>query len=487
MEHGPGALADDPAAHRTRRRWPGMAGRLLAVHAIVLATVLGVVTYRVVADFTSHYQRTLAGDLVDEMTEYTTAADHRPSTTSLDAFTSSYLRTHNLPSGRVLLIALDGVPAEGSPGSASLLRVPQVSSWLVHKPATTAVVTSPGPHPYVVLGSRIRVGSSTVGLFVSGASLAHLDAQRRQVLVLAAGEAAAALAIALLSTYLLLRRLLRTVGRVTEAADEISRGDLDRRLGDQGVDDEVGRLARTFDAMLGRISAAIDSQRRLLSDISHQLRTPLTVARGHLEVLGRSACDDPVEVHDTITVVVDELERMRVLVDRLLLLGRALEPDFIEPEPVDLRSFMADIADTTQVLADRRWSLSAVPDVVVAVDGQKLRGALFNLVDNAVRATVPGDTIELDASFDGELRLGVVDSGRGMSEDQQALAFTRFARPGATDATGSGLGLAIVKAVAEGHGGQVELESEPGHGCRVVLVLPGSCVVRLAEGEVPVP
>ncbi len=464
-----------------------MAGRLLVVHAVVLATVLGVVTYRVVADFTSHYRQSLVRDLTDEVAEYTTAADRRPSGTSLGSFTNTYLRSHGLPSGRVLLIALDHVPAEGTPGSAALSRVPQVSSWLVHQPASSTIVTSSGPHPTIILASPIRVGPTPVGLFVAGAGLSHLDAQRRQVLVLAASEAAVALAIALLSTYLLLRRVLRTVGRVTEAADEISRGDLDRRLGDQGVDDEVGRLARTFDAMLARISAALGAQRQLLSDVSHQLRTPLTVARGHLEVLGRSECQDPIEVHDTISVVVDELEHMRVLVDRLLLLGRALETDFIDAEPVDLRSFLADIAETTQVLADRQWSVSPVPDLVLSADGQKLRGALLNLIDNAVKATGPRDTIALDVRYDADLSITVADSGRGMTDVQRAAATTRFARPGAVDTAGSGLGLAIVKAVAEGHGGRLELESELGRGCRATLVLPGSRVVPFAEHGASVP
>lgn len=464
-----------------------MAGRLLAVHGLILTTVLGVITYRVVSDFTSHYQRSLVVELTDEVNEYAAAADHRPTGSSLLSFNTSYLRAHVLPSGRELLIALHHAPVEGSPGSAAIFHVPQVSSWLAHTPASTIVVTSSAPHPYLILGSPIRVGSVPMGLFVAGADLSHLDAQRRQVLILAGSEAAVALAIALLSTYLLLRRVLRTVGRVTEAAEEISRGDLDRRLGDQGADDEVGRLARTFDAMLARISAAMGSQRQLLSDVSHQLRTPLTVARGHLEVLGRGECQDPGEVHDTITVVVDELDHMRILVDRLLLLGRALEPDFIEPEPVDLRSFLADIAETTRVLADRLWSLLPVPDVVVAVDGQKLRGALLNLIDNAVGATAPGDSIGLEVHRDGELRLTVVDSGRGMTEAQRQIAFSRFARPGAIDATGSGLGLSIAKAVIEGHGGRIELESEPEHGCRVTLVLPASCVVRFADHEGPTP
>lgn len=460
-----------------------MAGRLLAIHAVILTTVLGVAVYRVGADFTNHYQQSLMTELTDEVNEFSSAADHRSAGTSLATFSHDYLQTHSLPGGRVLLIALDQGPAVGSPGSATLFHVPQVTTWLAHRPTATSIVTTSGPHHMMILGSPIQVGSAPVGLFVAAVSLAHLDAQRRQVFLLAGTEAAVALAIALISTYLLLRRVLQTVGRVTEAADEISRGDLDRRLGDQGADDEIGRLARTFDGMLARISAAMGSQRQLLSDVSHQLRTPLTVARGHLEVLGRSTCEDPAEVHETIDVVVDELEHMRVLVDRLLFLGRALEPDFIDVEPVDLRSFVADIAETTRVLADRQWTLSQIPDVVIAVDGQKLRGALMNLIDNSVKATVPGDVIEIDVRLDDELRLGIIDSGRGMSEAEQLIAFSRFARPGAVDSKGSGLGLAIVKAVAEGHGGRIELESAPGHGCRMTVVLPGSCVVRMAAPE----
>jgi signal transduction histidine kinase len=177
---------------------------------------------------------------------------------------------------------------------------------------------------------------------------------------------------------------------------------------------------------------------------------------------------------------------MRALVERLLMLGRAMEPDFLQLEPVDLRSFCADLIDSARVLADRRWLLPDVPDVVVDVDAAKLRGALLNLLDNAVRVTNPGDVIALVArtGAGSDVTLAVEDSGPGIPPERRAAALERFARPGAADSEGSGLGLAIVRAVAEAHGGAVAIEDSAYGGCRVALRLP---VVAAPAADEPVP
>ncbi|MHB8244157.1 MAG: sensor histidine kinase [Acidimicrobiales bacterium] len=463
---------------RRRRRRLGTTTRLLLVHGLALSAVLGVVLLQVVRDFTSHYQTTTVIDLSEEVLEYVHAASLRPSGQGLEAFSRYYLQTHLLPSNHVVLVALPHEPVLGSTGSLGLARSPAVARLLARAPAHSELTTvSLGLTSYMVLASPIRMGGKTVGSFVAAADLARLAAARNQVVDLASIEAAIALLVALASAYLLLRRVLRTVGAVTDAAVEASHGDLDRRLGEGGPDDEVGRLARTFDDMLDRISATVVSQRRLLSDVSHQLRTPLTVARGHLEVLRRAGVHDAADVAETTEVVIDELAHMATLVDRLLMLGRSLEPDFIELDRVDLRAFMADLFEAVRVLDDRRWSLSPVPDVVILADEAKLRGALLNLVDNAVKATVAGDAIELQARANDEVVIAVVDTGRGIAPDLREMVFERFARPGATNDRGSGLGLAIVKAVAEGHGGRVELDSELGRGTRVNIVLPPSCLL----------
>ncbi len=349
-----------------------------------------------------------------------------------------------------------------------------------------------------VLATSIRQGGHSIGTFVATASLAALQTERQRVLALAFGEAAITLIAGVTSVYLLLRRLLRTVGRVTRTAAEIAHGgDLERRLGDQGTDDEVGEMAATFDAMIEKVDSTMSAQRRLLADVSHQLRTPLTVARGHLEVLGRGGLDDPAEVSETVTVVVDELDHMRSLVERLLLLGHALEPDFLEPEPVDLRAFLFDLVEAGTVLAHRNWSMGPIPDVVMSVDPAKLRGAILNLVDNAVKATSEADSVRLSARLAGSddtkaggLWLSVDDSGPGIPPEDRPAALARFARPGTNNYRGTGLGLAIAAAVAEGHGGSLHLDDSPLGGCRVSLFVPGSRITHVgpvpplgAEGE----
>jgi signal transduction histidine kinase len=274
---------------------------------------------------------------------------------------------------------------------------------------------------------------------------------------------------------------LRRVGRITSTADEIGTGSLEQRLGEQGDADEVGELARTFDAMLDRLDTSMKSQRRLLSDVSHQLRTPVTVARGHLEVLNRASERPEAAVHETLELVIDELDHMTSLIERLLSLGRAMEPELLTLEPISLREFLPSILDTVRVLAPREYVLRPPPAVTVQVDRQQVRGAILNLVDNAVHATAQGGVVTLGASLDpsGDVRLEVEDSGMGIPAKERAAALERFSRPGARDEGGSGLGLAIARAVAIAHGGSISIDQSPElGGARVAIVLPASSVVQ---------
>ena len=308
------------------------------------------------------------------------------------------------------------------------------------------------------------------------------------------------------SVYLLLRRLLGSVQHLTRTArDIVGRGDLGLRVSDERGGDEVGEMAATFDTMIDRIDQAMSAQRQLLADVSHQLRSPLTVMRGHLEVMTRGTLDDPVEVRATTAMVVEVLDQMRAMVDRVMLLGRSLEVDFADIVPVDLRSLVVDVAAAATVLAPRDWQVGAVPDLVVQADLEKVRGALLNLVDNAVKATTPADTVRLSAQLSrrpapppgpapsgpvlprpvpwgpgsppraeppGWVDLVVDDSGPGIPPAQRAAAMARFSRSPASYEHGSGLGLAIVAAVAGAHGGSVVLDDSPLGGLRAVLRLP---------------
>lgn len=472
------------ATEGTGRRWPGTAGRLVGFHVVLLTVVLGAITFETEQVFTSHALGTTDSSLAAEAAGFTSAAARRPPGESLAGFTAGYLRSRVLPAGELVVVGLPDGSRVGSAGSQALLGAPDLTRLLATPPRTSTFTrwTVAGV-PTEVLVLPLRSGAAAAGTLVVSARLDRLASDQARVLWLAVGEAVVAVVVGAAGAYLLLRRLLRTVGDMTARAAAIGGGDLDQRLGDPGTDDEVGQLTRTLDWMLDRLALALGSQRRLLSDVSHQLRTPLTVARGHLEVLARTGTSDPAEVRATVGVVVEELDHMRALVERLLLLGRALEPDFLDVRLVDLRTLMGDLLQASRVLAPRRWSSATPPDLVVEVDEAKVRGALLNLIDNAVRATRDGDVVELGAELraDGSLVLAVDDSGPGIPEGQRAAALARFSRPGAADTDGSGLGLAIAAAVAEAHGGRLALDRSALGGCRAALVLPAARVVASVE------
>jgi two-component system, OmpR family, sensor kinase len=466
------------------RRRVGTAAQLAVVHGLVLATVLGLAVLGLLHAFRSQTAASTSRSLVAEMGNFATAAAQRPAEQTLRRFAEGYLRTRALPQDELLVVTLPDRTRLGSAGSTWLLNSADVRRW-ARTPVQTGSLTKVeyNERTYQLATAPLVTDGRTVGTIVVAGDLTTAERGLGRVRNLAVGEALLALLAGSASAYLLLRGLLRRIGRITETAGHIGRGELDRRLGDQGTDDEVGRLAETFDEMTDRLAEAMLSQRRLLSDVSHQLRTPLTVARGHLEVLERTGSDDPVAVHDTVALVVDEIDHMRALVERLLMLGRALEPDFLQTVPVDLRSFCADLVETSRVLAAREWGLSPVPDLVVAVDVDKLRGALLNLVDNAVRATADGDRIVLSVAeaADGSVLLSVDDSGPGIPRSARQEVLQRFARPGAADSHGSGLGLAIVNAVAQAHGGELSLDDSAYGGLKATLRLPPD--VRTTIGE----
>jgi two-component system, OmpR family, sensor kinase len=282
--------------------------------------------------------------------------------------------------------------------------------------------------------------------------------------------------------YLIAGRALAPVRLLTETARSISQSDLTRRIRVYGAGD-AAEMARSFNAMLDRLENVFRSQRQFTQDASHELRDPLTICRGHLELLG----DDPEERRETIALVLDELDRMARIVDDLQLLAEAEQPDFLRSERVDLGLFAHELVTKASALAPRHWQLDETADeVTVAVDRHRLTEAVMNLAHNAAKHTVADDTIAIGTSAsDGEARLWVRDSGRGIPISDQARIFDRFSR--GRDAhrryRGGGLGLAIVKAIAEAHGGHVELESRLGEGSTFTIVVPRDSSEGLNGGQ----
>jgi two-component system, OmpR family, sensor kinase len=286
------------------------------------------------------------------------------------------------------------------------------------------------------------------------------------------------LVVAALLGWLLARRLMAPVRKLTEAARNASDSDLTQRIPTTSGRDEVAELARTFNAMLDRLEAAFGSQRRFLNDAGHELRMPLAVVMGHLELV----TDDPEDRRQTMELVQDELRRMDRIVDELLTLAKAERPDFLWLEPVQTDALLEEVLDKVRPLANRDWRFEGSATEPILADEQRMVQAVMNLVHNAIRATKEHDTIAIGAAADGDhVRVWVRDTGPGIEPEQRERIFDRFAR-GPDEPRGdggSGLGLAIVRAIAEAHRGRIELDSSP-IGSTFTLVLP-----RAVREEVP--
>jgi signal transduction histidine kinase len=226
-------------------------------------------------------------------------------------------------------------------------------------------------------------------------------------------------------------------------------------------------------------------QRQFLDDAGHELRTPITIVRGHLELMDAT---DSSDVAETRTLALDELDRMQRLVDDLVVLAKAQRPDFVRPEPVEVDRLIDDVMDKARPLGDRDWQIDARVDVMLELDGQRITQALLQLISNAIRFTAPGQTIAIGGRIDdGTLQLWVRDTGSGIAPDEAEKIFERFGRAAiGRGGEGSGLGLAIVRAIAEAHHGRIVLYSTPGHGATFVIEIPATGRA-LDDSTVPIP
>ena len=229
--------------------------------------------------------------------------------------------------------------------------------------------------------------------------------------------------------------------------------------------------ARRRDAAMAEVRASSERERDFIRDASHLLRTPITVARGHAELLAVTAEG---QAGQDIAVIVEELQRLSRISDRLLVLASSEHPRFTSVRPVSLPSLVAATVRRWSVAAaDRDWACEVPAAGSVRADEERLLAALDAVVENAVKATQPGDRIVVRGSADGsDAVVEVVDAGVGIDPEALPRIFKRFARqphPGG----GTGLGMPIVKAIVEAHGGTVDVASALGKGTSVRLRLPG--------------
>jgi signal transduction histidine kinase len=236
----------------------------------------------------------------------------------------------------------------------------------------------------------------------------------------------------------------------------------------QAAVEEARRMAETEHRLLER-------QRDFVRDASHELRTPITIARGHAELLRASAVD-PQAINDA-EVVIDELARLSRLSERLLLLAASEEVAFLRIGSVDVGELVRHVGGRWSGAAERTWIVEPAASGIIPGDVDRLRDAADALVENAIHATDPGDRISIRGRASGDrFVLEVADEGVGVGADQMPLLFEPFSRvdaPRSRRNGGTGLGLSIVKAIADAHGGGVEATSVPGRGATFRITLPG--------------
>lgn len=270
--------------------------------------------------------------------------------------------------------------------------------------------------------------------------------------------------------WLLSRRLLRPIHALQVATESISETDLTSRVPITGNDD-LTRLSKAVNRMLDRVEQSVVTQRQLLDDVGHELRTPITIVRGHLELMD---IEDPADVAQTTEIAIDELDRMGNLVGDLLILAKAHQSDFVEPTWYSLATLTDQVFEKAKALGNRSWRLRSIASIDAWLDPHRITQAWLQLAANAVKYSDDGSAITLSSSIEqGNVHLVCEDTGVGIPEDELDTIRTRFGRGSHQDhVVGSGLGLSIVETIVDAHHGRLDIESEPGVGSKFAIVLP---------------
>ncbi len=287
-----------------------------------------------------------------------------------------------------------------------------------------------------------------------------------------------ALAIAVAAGYLIARRGLQPVSRLTAIVDELGAGQLHRRIGEEAWPRELKPLAKNFDRLLSRLEESFARISRFSADIAHELRTPLHILRGEAEIA--LSKDRPnADYRASIESAADEYDRLSHMVDALLFLARSEQPDAqLDKRPLDIERETAAVFAYYQAMADE-LGVALVNHCAggVIADSALLRRALGNLVANALRHTPSGGRIRVDATVPSAHAAEIVvsDTGHGIAPEDLPHVLDRFyradgARP--RRGQGTGLGLAIVQSIMQLHGGSVSIQSELGRGTTVKLTFP---------------
>jgi heavy metal sensor kinase len=332
-----------------------------------------------------------------------------------------------------------------------------------------------GSVPIRVLSRPSYIRSRLVIIQVARSELPMRDSLRDLAVVLVLGLPIA-VAIAGLGGYSLARRALTPIERMSDRARHITAENLSERLPVDNPDDEMGRMATVFNATLGRLEESFEQMRRFTADVSHELRTPLTAIRSVGEV-GLRGHRDAAAYRGIIGSMLEEVDRLASLVDRLLTLSRAgTHREALARDVIDVARLADDVVAHLGVLAEEKRQQLVVERraaPLVRADRVVLRQALINLVDNAIKFSPAAGQVRLRIAESADrATIDVIDSGPGISNESRDRIFDRFFREGAKAAHGTGLGLSLAKGGIEALGGELTLQHTGADGTTFRISLP---------------
>ena len=384
------------------------------------------------------------------------------------------------PGIHLRVLTLDGQTIAASSNTAARFPNDPDAFERVVRGRSVFTTTSIGGTRVRLLYRPLRLGGQVRAVVQLGESMHTTERTLAEMRSLLLFGGVIALASGLAGGWWLTRQSLRPVQRLTETVAGIARtGEFDRRVPQLAVQDEIGRLALTFNDLLDRLQLLLDRQRALVADTSHELRNPLMVLRGNLELLSHDL--PPADRIEATTESIEEVDRMTRLVRDLLFLADADAESAIQHEEVALEALVAAIAEDAVLIATRSDGtreivLEANDPIVIHGDPERLRQLIWNLVENAVRYTPAGGTVILALRRHGPVaELTISDTGIGIAPEHLPHIFERFYRVDTSRSRalgGTGLGLSIVRQIAEAHGGQVRVRSTLGEGSTFTVALP---------------